>query len=99
MICYINSVLSSRLILIDKYTSASLFGILREYNVHYELRLDVTDYMSIDLQPQKIVLDEFQMNILFKEVIYQYIPLVEICWTNMSHEDFCINLQKEDIYE
>lgn len=92
MICYIDKPLDSLLIEEDGATKFELKEILDKYSVYYKIIETCEDYFYIKILEQKITLDEFQMQEFFSEIVQRYIPLIEISYRNMGHQDFCISL-------
>lgn len=93
MICYIDKPLDSLLIREDGVTKYYLKEILDKYSIYHKIIETCDDYFYIEILGQKITLDEFHMQDFFSQVVQGYIPLIEISYSNMGHQDFCISLK------
>lgn len=59
--------------------------ILKDRSVYHK----IADSGCVVITPQKIILDEYDMNILFDEAFYDCI----IEYINLGHEDFCLQIK------
>ena len=95
MICYIQNSLATRPTAEDDPMVDFLHENLRNFGVRYKTVNCAEEYFYLVILEQKITLDEFQMQKFFQYVVEGFIPLTEINYVNLGHEDFCIELREK----
>jgi len=92
MIAYIDHPIKSRIIHNTRswHTPDEILSVFKEYCIHCKADNSLEDYTTLEIQPQKITIDEYAMQRFFQMMTHVF--RISIVYANTGHEDFCIRI-------